>query len=162
MKNVTLKFWLNKQTRTKGFGWACNEKAAVDSMPLRVIQSEPWATVQALLRNKVVHHICVACTAEDIVLHGMPVDKVNHITLCCAESEWPDEWLQVLMKQSYTVERFSSWNEFENSQKNNRFQTSFSRGFDSPDYLPQITCYPSKPSTTAQRIHRFLKNGKVS
>ena len=108
--------WLKSQSSTDGFGWWCNGQAAIDGMPLCSMQSEPWAAVQGLLRNQVVHQICVLCTAEDIIRHGMPVDKVNHIALCCDESAFPAEWLQVLSNQSETFEKFSSWNEFKHSQ----------------------------------------------
>ena len=103
--------WLKKQSHTDGSGWCCNGEAAIDGMPLRNMQSEPWAAVHSLLRHKVVHQICVVCTAEEIMRHGMPVDKVNHIALCCDESELPAEWLQVLNSQSETLEKFSSWDE---------------------------------------------------
>jgi cyanophycin synthetase len=108
--------WLKSRTRTEGFGWTCNGKAAIEGMPLRITQYEPWAAVHALLRNKVVHHVCVVGAAEDIVRHGMPVDKVNQIDLCCDESSLPAEWLQVLIDHSDTVERFSSWEAFKSKE----------------------------------------------
>ena len=104
--------WLTSKITAEGFGWACNGNAAIDGMPLHITQSEPWAAVQALLRHKVVHFIWMVCTTEDIIRHGMPVDKVNHIAFCCDESSLPAEWLQVLTNHSETFEKFSSWNEF--------------------------------------------------
>ncbi len=107
------KIWLKSQTCTEGFGWTCDGETAIDAMPLRVTGSQPWATVHALLRHKVVHQLCVVCTIEDIVRHGMPVDKANHIAFCEEESGLPPEWLQVLINHSDTMKRFSGWNEFE-------------------------------------------------
>lgn len=110
------KMWLKNQTCTEGFGWTCDGETAIDGMPLRVTGSQPWATVHALLHHKIIHQLCIVCTAEDIVRHGMPLDKANHIVLCEEKSGLPPEWLQVLIDHSDTMERFSGWNEFKRMQ----------------------------------------------
>jgi len=101
--------FLSNLTGTEGFGWTCNGETAIDGMPLRVKGSAPWSAVQTLLRHKSVNQLLVVCTAEDIVRHGMPVDKVRRVALCGDELPLPSEWLQVLTEQSETVERFSDW-----------------------------------------------------
>jgi len=106
------KLWLKSQTGTEGFGWTCDGEAAIDCMPLRIAQHGPWSAVYALLINKLVQQVCVVCTIEEIVRHGLPVDKVNHVALCCNESELPDEWLQVLIDHSDAMDKFSNWNHF--------------------------------------------------
>ncbi len=111
------KIWLKGRSTTQGFGWACDDEAAIDDMPLRIAQHGPWAAVYALLINKVVQQAFVVCTIENIVRHGMPVDKVNHIALCCNESDLPAKWLQVLIEQSDTMEKFSGWHEFEQGRQ---------------------------------------------
>jgi len=108
--------WLTNQTHADGFGWTCNGKAAIDGMLLRITASQPWETVQALLRHKVVHRVCMVCTAEDITYHGMAVDRVDHVALCCHESDLPAEWLQVLINHSTAFEQFSSWYAFQKHQ----------------------------------------------
>jgi hypothetical protein len=78
--------FLKSQTGTEGFGWTCNGVTAINGMPLHITRSGAWPGVEALLRHKVVHQVCVVCTAADIVHQGMPVDKVNHVALCGDES----------------------------------------------------------------------------
>jgi len=104
--------FLKNLTCTEGFGWACNGVAAIDSMPLRARSTRPWPAVQALLRNKVVNQLLVVCTAEEVIRHGMPVDKVSDVALCGNELPLTPEWLQVLTDHSDTLEKFSSWHEF--------------------------------------------------
>ncbi|NTV05388.1 MAG: ATP-grasp domain-containing protein [Chlorobiaceae bacterium] len=106
-----MELFLKSQTGTKGFGWACNGVTMINGMPLSITRSGAWPGVEALLRNKVVHQVCVVCTAADIVRHGMPVDKVNHVALCGDESGLTNEWLRVLAKHSDVFEKFASWHD---------------------------------------------------
>ena len=106
------KTYLKSMTSSKGVGWTCNGEAGIDDMPLCITPTGPWKAVHVLLRHKVVHQARVVCVAEDIVCHGMPLDKVNHVVLCGDELELPSEWLQVLIDHSEAVERFSSWQDF--------------------------------------------------
>lgn len=112
--------YLKSQNGTGGYGWSCNGHAAIDGMPLCFLLSRPWSGVQALLRHKVLNHLFVVCTPEDIVRYGMPVDKVRHLSLCGNESGLSEEWLQVLIRHSDTMERYSCWNEYA-SQGANEF-----------------------------------------
>lgn len=104
--------YLKSQNWSGGYGWSCNGLAAIDDMPLCILPSRPWPGVQALLRHKVLNHLFVVCTAEDIVRHGMPVEKVMRLSLCCEEAVLMDEWLQVLIRHSDAQDRYSCWNEF--------------------------------------------------
>lgn len=93
-----------------GFGWACNGQAAIDGMLLRITRSETRSSVETLLRHKSVKHACVVYSAEEIVRHGMPVDKVDYVTLCNDEKmSLPAEWIKVLEDHSKSIKKFSSW-----------------------------------------------------
>ena len=93
-----------------GFGWACNGQAAIDGMPLHIARSGIWSSVETLLRHKSVKHACVVCSAEEIVRHGMPVDKVDYVTLCNDErNPLPAEWIKVLEKHGGSFEKSCSW-----------------------------------------------------
>jgi cyanophycin synthetase len=92
-----------------GFGWACNGQAAIDGMPLRIARSGTWSSVETLLRHKSVKHACVVYSAEEIVRHGMPVDKVDYVTLCSDEKTLlPAEWTKVLEKHGRRMEKSRS------------------------------------------------------
>ena len=91
-----------------GFGWACNGHAAIDGMPLRITRSGTWVATQTLLRHKLVKHACMVCTAEEIVRHGMPVDKVDQVVLY-KDDQIPlsAEWRKVLTDHSGSIEKCS-------------------------------------------------------
>ena len=100
--------YLQNLSPVGGFGWACNGRAAIDGMPLRITSSGAWLAVETLLRHKLVKHACVVCSAEELVRHGMPVDKVDHVILY-RDIPLSAEWIKVLTDHSGSVENFSSW-----------------------------------------------------
>ena len=93
-----------------GFGWACNDHAAIDGMPLRITRFGAWRAVETLLHHKLVKHVCMVCCAEEIVRHGMPVDKVDQVVLY-KDDQIPlcAEWRTVLADHSGSIEKCSSW-----------------------------------------------------
>lgn len=96
-----------------GFGWTCNGHAAIDGMPLRITTAGTWLAVETLLRHKLVKHVCAVCSAEELVRHGMPVDKVDHVVLCNDDQmSLPAAWMKVLIDHSRSIEKCSSWGDF--------------------------------------------------
>lgn len=101
--------YLQNLSLVGGFGWACNGHAVIDGMPLRITPFGTWIAVETLLRHKSVRHACVVCSAEEIVRHGMPVDKVDQVVLYKDDQiPLPAEWRKVLMDHSGGIEKCSS------------------------------------------------------
>ena len=83
-------------------------------MALHAARGGTWSTIEILLRHKSLKHACVVCSAEDIIRHGMPVDKVDHVALWCSNGQGPlpAEWVKVLRDHSrgsqklFKLERF--------------------------------------------------------
>jgi cyanophycin synthetase len=103
--------YLQNLPSLEGVGWACGGHAAIGGMPLHAARAGTWSTIEALLHHKSLKHACAVCSAEDIVCHGMPVDKVDHVALWCnnGHSALPAEWIKVLKDHSRVVKKFSNW-----------------------------------------------------
>lgn len=105
--------YLQNLPSVEGFGWACGGHAAIGGMALHAARAGTWSTIEILLRHKSLKHACVVCSAEDIIRHGMPVDKVDHVALWCSNGQGPlpAEWVKVLRDHSRGIKNFSSWSD---------------------------------------------------
>jgi cyanophycin synthetase len=102
--------YLQNLSPVRGFGWTCHGHAAIEGMALCLTRSGPWSAVDTLLRHTLVTHACLVCSVEEIVRHGMPVDKVDHVALCNDEQmPLPFEWLRVLTEHTGSIKQCSSW-----------------------------------------------------
>ncbi len=60
----------------------------------KVQNNEPWAAVRAALRNKSVESLLIVCTIEEILAHGLPVDRISRFTTDGVTL--PDAWTSVV------------------------------------------------------------------
>jgi len=63
---------------------------------LRVTDPAPWGAVEAALRNRSVDALRIACSVEDIVEYGLPVDRFAQLTL--TDVSVPAPWLALLQR----------------------------------------------------------------
>lgn len=60
----------------------------------RVEDNSPWAAVKAALRNKTIESLQIVCALEDILSHGLPVDRIARLTTDGVII--PADWMSVL------------------------------------------------------------------
>jgi hypothetical protein len=83
----------------EGFGRVCGKQATIGRTPLSSADPGPWENMRVLLRHQELREVCLVCAPEEIMLHGMPVDKVDRIVLCDGV-QFPDAWMKVLREHS--------------------------------------------------------------
>lgn len=88
-----------------GEGWVCGNDLRVGTARLRNTSPEPWAAVQAALRNQRLTRLQVVCTPADIQRHGLPVDRFEHVQVDSAGL--PEPWLDLLKRVSLHGVTFS-------------------------------------------------------
>lgn len=74
--------------------WVCGQTLWVGALELRTEDRSPWAAVRCALRNKAVTAVRIACTVDDIVAHGLPVDRMERVVLVGVSL--PDRWQAVV------------------------------------------------------------------
>lgn len=79
-------------------GWLCGDDLRVGAAHLRNTSLQPWAAVQAALRNQRLIRLQVVCTSSDIQRYGLPVDRFEHVQLDSALL--PEPWLDLLKRVS--------------------------------------------------------------
>ena len=77
-------------------GWVCGEELRVGGAVLTCQSDWPWAAVHAALRNRVLESLHIICTPQDIVSHGLPVDKLRRATV--AAPDLPEGWKSILSR----------------------------------------------------------------
>ncbi len=101
---------LRSAPAAEGFGWVCGREAAVGGIPLRVTLSAPWGAVQTLLRHSSLQRACLVCSVDQLMRHGMPVDKADCTALYrCGGAPLPSAWIKVLRDRSGTISACSDW-----------------------------------------------------
>jgi cyanophycin synthetase len=101
---------LRRMPTDDGFGWASDRDAAIGGMPLQIAGTRPWGAVETLLRHTVLQRACLVCSAEAIVRHGMPVDKVEGTVLYrFGTVPLPPVWTRVLGNHSGAIRTCSEW-----------------------------------------------------
>ena len=78
--------------------WVSGQEACVGGMPLQVRGQTPWAAVRAALHYRCVERLLIIGTVGEIVLHGLPVDKLQ--TTVLDGVSLPDQWRQVVHRCS--------------------------------------------------------------
>lgn len=82
--------------------WVCGNKIWVGQLELRIADPTPWAAVQSALRNKTVASLQIVCTVDEILAHGLPVDRLDRVLL--AGVSFPDRWQSVIERSAGSVE----------------------------------------------------------
>lgn len=90
-----------------GLAWVCGDLAAVAGLPLRAAAGGPWELVRCVLRHRSVQLLELVCTAEQLLQHGMPVDRVAQVRLCgvCL----PEAWMALLRRRAGSVTEREPW-----------------------------------------------------
>lgn len=86
--------WLRQLPGQPGFGWRCGNQFGVGALCLSVPGSEPFAAVKALLRHQAVATAVLVCTVDEVVRHGLPVDRVGKLGVRSGRLSPP--WLATL------------------------------------------------------------------
>lgn len=81
--------------------WVSGQEAFVGSMPLQVRGQRPWTAVRTALRYRCVERLLVVSTADEIVRHGLPVDKIQRTVL--DDVDLPEPWHAVLKRCSIDI-----------------------------------------------------------
>lgn len=81
-----------------GEGWVCGDDLRVGSARLHNTSPQPWAAVQAALRNQRLTRLQVVCTPADIQRHGLPVDRFEYVQV--ESADLPEPWLELLKRVS--------------------------------------------------------------
>ncbi len=68
----------------------------IGSAILRVTDTAPWGAVEAALRNRSVDALRIACSVEDIIENGLPVDRFTQLTL--TDVSVPAPWMALLQR----------------------------------------------------------------
>lgn len=78
------------------------DRLHVGGLRLPVVTSEPWAAVQASLRNQTVSQVHVICSADDLYRFGLPVECIDRATITVSDSEavLSQVWREVLARYS--------------------------------------------------------------
>ncbi|WP_158290040.1 ATP-grasp domain-containing protein [Ramlibacter sp. WS9] len=82
--------------------WVCGQKLQVGPLELRIADPAPWATVRSALRNKTVTSLQIACTVDDIVTYGLPVDRLDRVVM--AGVSFPERWQALIERYAGSVE----------------------------------------------------------
>lgn len=82
--------------------WACGRVLRVGALRLDNLAAEPWAAVQAALRNRGVGTLRVVCSVGEIEGLGLPLDRFSgvQVALCDGEPVLPPVWIEVLRRHS--------------------------------------------------------------
>ncbi len=67
----------------------------------RIQSEEPWAAVMSALRNKAIQSLQVFCHADQIISHGLPVDRFDKLVLNGVTL--PAGWMDVLYKHASEI-----------------------------------------------------------
>jgi cyanophycin synthetase len=78
--------------------WVAGQEACVGGLPLRCGDPAPWGAVRMALRHRCVEHLLVVGSVDEIVRHGLPVDKLRLTVLDGVEL--PAPWREVLQRCS--------------------------------------------------------------
>jgi cyanophycin synthetase len=81
--------------------WACGTALQVGALELTIADAAPWATVRSALRNKTVTSLQIVCTVDDILAHGLPVDRLDRVVL--AGVSLPEPWHAVIARTAASV-----------------------------------------------------------
>lgn len=81
--------------------WVTGHEAFVDGMPLRCGDPAPWGAVRMALRYRCVERLLIVSSVDEIVRHGLPVDKVRLTVLDGVELS--DPWREVLQRCSIEI-----------------------------------------------------------
>lgn len=80
---------------------AGNEVRVQESV-YRIETASPWVAVHAALRNRAARELEIFCTPDDIVAHGLPVDRLDRSVLL--NVRLPQQWHDVIAACSSLVE----------------------------------------------------------
>jgi len=76
-------------------GWAAGDDAGVGAARLRPQAVRPWAGVQALLGNQAVSRAVIVAGVDEVLRHGLPVDRCEVLHLM---ADVPPAWMPVLRR----------------------------------------------------------------
>ncbi len=76
--------------------WVCGQSLVVGPLEMKVADKAPWAAVWSALRNRTVTSVQIACTVDDILAHGLPVDRLDRVVL--AGVTLPGAWMAVIAR----------------------------------------------------------------
>jgi cyanophycin synthetase len=82
--------------------WACGRVLRLGALWLDNLAAEPWAAVEAALRNRGVGALRVVCSSGEIEKLGLPLDRFRDVAvaLCDGEPVLPPVWIGVLRRHS--------------------------------------------------------------
>jgi cyanophycin synthetase len=82
--------------------WVCGPELHIGALQLRLAEAAPWAALRGALRNKTVTSVRVAATVDEILAHGLPLDRFDRIVL--AGVTFPERWQAVIEQSAASVE----------------------------------------------------------
>ena len=81
--------------------WVCGEELRVGHLEARIADALPWAAVRSALRNKTVTSVRIVSTVDEILAHGLPVDRIDRVVL--AGVSFPERWQAVIERCANSV-----------------------------------------------------------
>lgn len=81
--------------------WVCGQEVRIGPLELRIADAAPWAAVRSALRNKSVTSLRIACTVDEILANGLPLDRFDRVVL--AGVSFPEPWRAVIERSAHEV-----------------------------------------------------------
>ncbi|WP_158290039.1 ATP-grasp domain-containing protein [Ramlibacter sp. WS9] len=82
--------------------WVCGPELHIGALQLRLAEAAPWAALRGALRNKAVTSVRIAATVDEILAHGLPLDRFDRIVL--AGVTFPERWQAVIEHAAISVD----------------------------------------------------------
>jgi cyanophycin synthetase len=82
--------------------WVCGPELHIGAAQLKLAEAAPWAALRGALRNKTVTSVRIAATVDEILAHGLPLDRFDRIVL--AGVTFPERWQAVIEHAAVSVE----------------------------------------------------------
>lgn len=87
--------------------WVCGRKLWIGPLELWIEDPAPWAAVRSALRNRTVTAVQIVCSVDDILAHGLPVDRLDRVVLVGVSIA--DRWRAVIERCAGSVVFSNYW-----------------------------------------------------
>jgi hypothetical protein len=99
--------WLTTQDLPPDTGWACGRAACIGETPLRVVEKEPWAAPELILKNVGVGSAWFFCGEQELMRSGLPADRFDRVLL--AGVTLPETWQIVIAGSTGDLAAAADW-----------------------------------------------------
>ena len=99
--------WLTTRDLPPDTGWACGRTACIGGTPLHVVEKEPWAAPELVLKNVGVGSAWFFCGEQELMRSGLPADRFDRILL--AGVTLPEAWQAVIAGSTRDVAVTADW-----------------------------------------------------